>query len=157
MKGLKITSGIILILVVIFITPIGFCATSVNETVFLTPGQITSVYNIQVSGGDIVVWSFQTRDDAFNVQAFGVGAGVMTSSGKTSDSGSIEALVTGNIAFTFQNMDSTSGYIEINIYIQKETIEGFHPVIIIIVLISIVSVLSIRKMVGRTNHKEHHP
>ena len=140
MKGLKLKSGIILILVFLFLLPKGSCSSSIDTTIFLNPGQISPIYNIQVSRGDVVQWSFQTYNDSFNVYALAVGVGTMGSVGKTADSGSIEALAIGNIGFYFQNMGPASGYIDIKAYIQVDTIEGYHPMIFIIMLISIISI-----------------
>jgi len=140
MKGLKLRSGTILILVFLLILPKGSCSSSIDVTIFLNPGQISPIYYIQVSGGDVVKWSFRTYNDSFNVYALAVGVGTMASTGKTSDSGSIEALTNGNIVFYFQNMGPASGYIDIKAYIKKDTIEGYHPMIFIIMLISIISI-----------------
>jgi hypothetical protein len=80
----------------------------------------------------------------------------MDSTGKTSDSGSIRIVTTGNILFYFQNegfeVDSANGYIDINIYIKKDTIEGYPSMIFIITLISLITIILIKKMNIKTTH-----
>ena len=144
MKGLKVKSGTLLFLVLLLIIPKGYSATPINATVFLIPGQMSPIYTIQVSKGEVVKWSFQTYNDSFNVGAIGLGVGTVVSSGHMADSGSVEALVTGSIMFYFTNMGSNSGYIDISIRIQEDTIEGYPYTIFIVILISIVSVISIK-------------
>lgn len=145
MKGLKLTSGTILIFTFLLLIPKGYCATSVNDTVFLTPAQMTSFYYIQASKGDVVKWSFQTYDDSFNVNAFALSFWGLVSSDRTSDSGSVEAMVTTTIIFYFQNVGLTSGYVDINIHIKKDIIEGYYPLIFVIILIPIILIVSIKK------------
>ena len=145
MKGLKLTSGTILIFIFLMLIPKGSCATSVNDTVFLTPGQMTSFYYIQASEDDVVQWSFQTYNNSFNVNALALNFWGLISSDRTSDSGSVEALVTGTITFYFQNGGLTSGYIDINIHIKKDIIDGYYPLIFIIILIPIILIVSIKK------------
>ena len=125
--------------------PKGFGATSIKTTVFLNPFQMSPIYNMQVSRGDVVLWSFQTYNDSFNVQALGLGVGTMVSSGSTSDSGSVEALAAGNIGFYFTNMDLNSGYIDISIRIKEDSIEGYPYMIFVVIFISILSIISIKK------------
>jgi len=126
--------------------PNGSCATSVNDTVFLTPGAATSFYFIQVSEDDVVQWNFQTYNDSFSVNAFALNFWGLISSDKTSDSGSVEAYLPGSytITFFFQNVGSTSGYIDINIHIKKE-IDGYYPLILSIIIIAIISIVLIKK------------
>lgn len=145
MNRSHIICGVIIGLIVLMITPIGSSATSIDETLFLDPGHIPVIRTLQVSNGDVVRWSFLTRDDPFKVNMISTGAGVMVSSGKTSDSGSVEAIATGTIAFTFFNMDSVSGYIELKIYIQAESIGGFYPILIVMTLLPLTLILLIRK------------
>ena len=126
MKGLKIKSGIFLFLAFLLMIPRASCATPINTTVFLNISHITPIYNMPVSEGETVLWSFQTYNNSFNVLALGTGVGVMISSGETSDSGSVEALATGNILFTFMNSGPNNGYIDIAIIIKVEnSIEGY--------------------------------
>lgn len=147
MKGLKLVRGIIFIFIFLLLIPKGSCASSVNDTVFLTPGQATNFYFIQASEDDVVQWSFHTYNDSFNVNAFALNFWGLISSDKTSDSGSVEAYLPGSYTFTFyfQNAGSASGYIDINIHIREETIEGYYPLIFIIIFISIISMVSIKK------------
>ena len=145
MKRLKIKSGIFFFLALLLMIPKGFGATPINVTVFLNPIQMSPMYTMQVSKGDIVLWSFQTYNDSFNVQALGTGVGTMVSSGSTSDSGSIEALAAGTIIFYFINMGSNSGYIDISIRIKEDAIEGYPYMIFIVMLFSIISMISIKK------------
>ena len=105
MKILKIKSGILLFLALLLMIPKGFGATPINVTLFLNFGQMSPMYTMQVSKGDVVLWNFQTYNDSFNVGVIGLGVGSIVSSGHTSDSGSVEALATGSIVVYFTNMD----------------------------------------------------
>ena len=145
MKGLKLINGTILIFTFLLLIPNGSCATSVNDTVFLNPAQMTSFYVIEASEEDVVQWNFQTYNDSFNVNAYALNFWGLISSGRTSDSGSVEAMVTGTITFFFQNAGLTSGYIDINIHIKEDVIEGYSPWIFTIIIISIISIVSIKK------------
>lgn len=151
MKGLKLKSGIIILFTFFLIIPNGSSATSVNDTVFLAPAQMTDLYIIDSSLGDIVIWSFRTYDDPFSVTATCAGT-TLFSQGKTSDSGSVEALIPGGLIFYFMNTGPNSGYIDINIHIKQDTIEGYHPIIFIVILISIISIISIKKMNIKTTN-----
>ena len=145
MKILKIKSGIFLFLALLLMIPKGFGATPINTTIFLNFGQMSSMYTMQVSKGDVVLWSFQTYNDSFNVAALGFGVGTIVSSGHTSDSGSVEALAAGPIVVYFTNMGPDSGYIDISIRIKEDAIEGYPYMILIVILFSIVSMISIKK------------
>ena len=143
MKALKLKSIAIIFLVFLLILLKGSCSSSINTTVYLNPGGISPSYTIQVSKGDVVEWSFQTYNDSFNVNAQAFGMGTMVSTGKTSDSGSIEALATGTLGFLFQNMGPSSGYIEIKASIKQDTVDGYHPIIFIIMLSFIISIATL--------------
>ena len=151
MKGLKLKSGIIILFAFLLIITKGSCATSVNDTVFLAPAQMTNFYIIDSSLGDIVIWSFRTYDDPFSVTVTCAGA-TLFSQGKSSDSGSVETLIPGGLIFYFINTGSNSGYIDINIHIKNDTIEGYHPIIFIVILISIISIISIKKISIKTTN-----
>ncbi len=145
MKGLKVKGGTLLFLALLLMIPEGFGATPINTTVFLIPGQMSPIYTIQVSKGDIVKWSFQTYNVSFNVMALGFGVGTMASTGNTADSGSVDALATGSIVFYFTSMGPNSGYIDISIRIRETSIEGYPHIIFIVILISVISIISIKK------------
>ena len=145
MKKLKTKSGIFFFLVFLLMIPKAY-ATPVNTTVFLNIAQISPIYNMSVSEGDTVLWSFSTYNSSFNVMAVGGGVGTMVSSGKTSDSGSIVAVATGNIAFTFMNSGLSSGYIDIAISIKVENSIGAYTYIsFIIISFTIIALISIKK------------
>ena len=158
MKGLKLKSGLFVILAIFLMIPKGTCATSVNDTIFLNAGSMSPIYSISVSRRDIVKWSFQTYNDSFNVYVLAYTYAsanhiqvYMDSSGKTSDSGSIRVVTTGNILFYFQNegweVDSASGYIDISIRNKGVTIAGYHPLIFLVILISVISIVSLKRKV----------
>jgi hypothetical protein len=67
------------------------------------------------------------------------------SSGETSDSGSFEAIITEDITFYFQNTGSEGGYIDIRIGVKENVIGGYYPLIFLIILISMVLFVSIKK------------
>ena len=163
MNRLKLKSGSFVILAIFLMIPKGTCDTSVNDIVFLNAGSQSPIYSISVSWGDIVKWSFRTYNDSFNVYTLAYQyvsdnaiQVYMDSTGKTSDSGSIRIVTTGNILFYFQNegfeVDSANGYIDINIYIKKDTIEGYPSMIFIVTLISLITIISIKKMNIKTTH-----
>ena len=151
MKGLKVKSWTLLFLALLLMIPKGLSATPISTTIFLNPAQMSPFYTIQVSKGDIVLWSFQTYNDSFNVMALGSGVGTMVTTGNTADSGSIEALAAGSMGFYFTNAGSNSGYIDISISIREDSIEGYSFTIFIVTLISIISIISIMKKRVKTN------
>lgn len=153
MKEIKIKVGIVFILTFLAIVPSGLCLNSVNETIYLSPIQMSPLYLLQFSRGDVVRWSFETHDDPFPVTAIGMGMANFVSQGQTSDSGSAEIVAPGIVIIYFQNAGSNGGYIDIRIGIRKDTIEGYIPQIFIIVLISLISIISIKKIQGRKNSK----
>ena len=150
MKGSKGKSGIFLFLALLLIIPKGFCSSPINVTVFLNFGEISPFYTMSVSKDEIVLWSFQTYDTSFNVQAVAIGVGVMLSSGKTSDSGSVEALTTGDIVFYFANLGPDSGYIDIDIAIRikEDSIDGYLSLPFIIIPVSIISLILIKRKIS---------
>jgi hypothetical protein len=65
---------------------------------------------------------------------------------KTSDSGVVNSIITQTIRFSFENTDSTSGYINIRITAGENwRIGGYYPLIFLIILISVVIFVSIKK------------
>ena len=148
MKGSKGKSGIFLFLALLLIIPKGFCSSPINATVYLNFGEISPFYTMSVSKDEIVLWSFQTYDTSFNVQAVAIGVGVMLSSGKTSDSGSVEALTTGNIVFYFANLGPDSGYIDIAIRIKEDSIDGYLSLPFMIIPVSIISLILIKRKIS---------
>lgn len=144
MKGIKIKTGVLFTLAFFMIIPRGFC--SVNETLYLSPIQMSPYYTLQVSEGDVVRWSFETYNDSFPVTAIGTGVVYFLSQGQTSDSGSAEAIITGGVIILFQNAGSNGGYIDIRVSIREDSIDGYIPQIFIIILISLISIISIKKI-----------
>ena len=145
MKRLNSKSGIFLLLGLLLMIPKAY-ATPVNTTVFLNIAQTSPLYNMPASEGDTVLWSFQTYNDSFNVMAIGGGVGTVVSSGMTSDSGSVVAIATGNIMFTFMNLGPISGYIDISIRIKvEESIGAYNYITFIIISFTIIALISIKK------------
>lgn len=146
MRRIKTRSGIFLFLAFLLTIPRGVSATPINATVFLNVAQMSPIYNIAVSEGGTVLWSFQTYNDSFTVMAVGGGVGTVVSSGMTSDSGSVVAIATGNIAFTFMNLGSNSGYIDIDISIKAEdSIEAYTYITFFIISFTIIGLIAIKK------------
>ncbi len=148
MKRLKTKSGIFLFLAIVLMIPKVY-ATPVNTTVFLNVAQMSPIYNMPVSEGGTVLWSFSTYNDSFIVTAVGGGVGTVVSVGMTSDSGSVVAIATGNIAFTFMNLGTNSGYIDITIRIKAEnSIEGYTYITFFIISFTIIALVLIKKRIS---------
>ena len=144
MKWLKLKCGLLVILILLIISPKGLC--SINETLYLSPLQSSPIYTLQASKGDTINWRFETYDDPFTVTALCTGVATFSSNGKTSDTGSTKALVAGGIIIFFQNIGSNSGYIDIRVGIRRDTIDGYQPLIFVVVLISLIGIISITKI-----------
>jgi hypothetical protein len=146
MKRLKVKVGIFLLLGFLLMIPRSATATPINATVFLNIAQTSPIYNMPASEGDTVLWSFETYNDPFNVMAVGGGVGTVVSSGMTSDSGSVVVIATGNIMFTFVNLGTNSGYIDIAISIKVEnSIEGYTYITFFIISFTIMALILIKK------------
>jgi len=132
--------------------------TNTNDTIYLNPDESTPVYRIYVLKGEHLEWSFKTYDNSFNVDGFilsctGCAATeypMLISVDRTSNSGEIpepgyaysEEGYQGNsnVTFSFQNVDTVGGYIQVKLWIKQEIdytifLYFFIPIFIVSIII----------------------
>ena len=125
---------------------------SIMETVYLDPGERTDFSTIKVNENDVVRWSFNTHDNSFIVYCYlflyGDSWGELPlSSAKKADSGERIMQEELNLLFVCINTDSVGGYIDIDVHIKREpTVSSYSFIIVVISILSIISVVIIKKM-----------
>ena len=125
----------------------------ISDTVYLEKWDVASGYTLDANKDDIIAWEFRTYDNPFIVY-FRCQDPKIISHDKTVNKGKMRALVSIELRFSFENIgDTGGGYLEFEIKIidgLKKIIDGYN-VLILFGIISIISVVSIKRLTKRRN------
>lgn len=116
----------------------------IKDTVYLEYQDVTPVYSLEVSEGDLILWEFRTYDNPFICELRCLEWAVFVSWDKTSDKGILEVLESNTYRFRFDNIGQhppQGGYLEFEIKVIVRI--PLYYLLIILAIVSFISLISI--------------